>query len=85
MYEIAKEQRVIIMGYPIAEKFANGTFIKPIVKKKEFYKGGMFALEKRFHRAIVQFNGAYEEFCARTDGMANYNIIGTMWDYVSLD
>jgi len=73
------------MTYPIAEKFANGTYVKPIVKKKEFYKGGMFPLERRFHRAIAQFPGAYEEFQARTEGMANYNVIGTMWDYIALD
>ncbi|MCL2365104.1 MAG: hypothetical protein FWC71_10630 [Defluviitaleaceae bacterium] len=73
------------MEYPVAEMFANGTYIKPIVKKKEFYKGGMFALERRFHRAVAPFVGAYEEFQVRTEGMANYNIIGVMWDYVALD
>ena len=72
------------MEHPIAQKFADGTYTKPIVKKIEFYKGGMFALERRFHRAVAPFLGAYEEFQARTEGMANYNIIGVMWDYVAL-
>jgi len=73
------------MEYPIASMFANGTYEKPMIKKTEFFKGGIFALERRFHRAVAPFVGAYEEFQMRTKGMANHNIIGVMWDYVALD
>jgi len=73
------------MTYPIAEKFQDGTYIKPIVLKNEFYKGGMLAMERRLRSAMVPFRGAYEEWKGRVDGKPNWEFVGIMWDYVALD
>jgi hypothetical protein len=70
--------------YPIAEQFRNGTFVKPIQKKEEFYIGGLFAMQRRLEKALAPFRGAYQEYVRRTDDLPNYHVVAAMWDYVKI-
>jgi len=70
---------------PIAEKFNNGTYKKPLVQRGEFFKGGVFQMQKRLQRALHPFPGAYDEFVRRTEDLSQAEIINTMWDYVTSD
>lgn len=62
-----------------------GTFAKPLVKKEEFFKGGVRGMQLRFKTVLAPFNGAYGEFLKRTDGCNNVDTIITMWDYVRVE
>ena len=73
------------MTYPIAEKFKNKTYIKPTVKKTEFYKGGLLAMEQRFKLSLLPFPGAFKEFSERTQDLESPFIVGIMWEYVRLE
>ena len=70
---------------PIADKFENGTFVKPIVKETEFFVGGFYAMLKRLRVALRPFRGAWEEYEKRTQDMVMVGAIGTMWEYVQLE
>ena len=73
------------MTYPIAEKFKNESFVKPALKKTEFYKGGLFAMQRRFQHSLLPFPGAFREFLERTEGLDNSSIVTVMWEYVRLE
>ena len=73
------------LTYPIAEKFKDETFIKPTLKKTEFYKGGVLAMQKRFQRSLIPFHGAFAEFVSRTEGLDNSSTVAIMWEYIRLE
>jgi len=73
------------MTYPIAEKFKDGTFTKPTLKKNEFYKGGLFAMQERLQKSLLPFPGAFREFTERAKDLEDAFIISKMWDYIRLE
>ncbi|MCL2501493.1 MAG: hypothetical protein FWE90_14320 [Defluviitaleaceae bacterium] len=72
------------MTNPEAEKFKNGTYKKPIIKKEDFFKGGFYIMCKRLHQALHPFPGTYKEFLSRTDEVTYSVAVGIMWDYIEL-
>ena len=73
------------MKHPLADKFKSGEFTKPVVQKATFYKGGIFAMQKRLASALLDYPGAYLEYTSRTKNLDNSETIGTMWDYIKLE
>lgn len=69
---------------PVAQKFANNEYVKPIFKKEEFYKGGFFAMKKRLQSALITFPNAYLEFERRTDELPIADSIAIMRDYIQV-
>ena len=72
------------MVYPIAEKFENGTYVKPVCKNSDFFVGGFFAIQKRFGVVVSPFRGAFNEYKKRVEGKPQYIAIETMRDYIQL-
>jgi len=70
--------------YPIAEKFKDGTYIKPICKNSEFFKGGFLAMQKRFGVVVSPFRGAFNEYKKRADGEPLHIASEIMRDYIQL-
>jgi hypothetical protein len=73
------------MSYPTAEGFRTGKIKKPVYKKEEFYKGGFHEMGKRVKNSLKAFPGAYDEFLLRSEGMEYSDIVGLMWEYITLE
>lgn len=73
------------MEYPIAQKFKNGEYKKPVLSKDVFYKGGITAMVKKFKSAVIPFDGTYSEFVKRTEDCATADVVYTMWDYIRVE
>ena len=73
------------MQYPMAYKFRIGEYAKPVLKKEEFYKGGIFAMKTRLKAALRPFPGAFIEYTFRTEDLSNPDSIAIMWEYIRIE
>lgn len=73
------------MRYPIADKFKDGSLVKPIFKKEEFYIGGFWSILDRFKLSVKSFPGAFEEFESRTEDFDIVDTVSAMRDYVKVE
>ena len=73
-----------MVEYPIAEKFKDGTYMKPVCKNTEFFIGGFHVVKKRFYVAVSKYRGARIEYDKRTEDKPLHIAYEIMRDYIDL-